>query len=132
LDLTRNLLLTITRLFLAESVHMASVVKKWSLPGRLVSLTNRLRRFLKNPRVGTDQFYRPVAQKLLASFEPWQEFRLLLDTTKVGFDHRVLTVSLAYRKRALPLCWSVRAGKVSFRAATPCSTVTVNRDEQGP
>ena len=27
---------------------------------------------------------------------------------------------------------STRAGKVSFRAATLCSTVTVNRDEQGP
>lgn len=107
----RNMALVVTGLFLAESVHLASLAKKLPLSGRVASLVNRLRRFLKNADVEVDRFYRPVVQALLGSFEPWQEVRLLLDTTKVGFDHRVLTVSLAYRKRALPLCWSACTGR---------------------
>jgi len=107
----RNMALLVTGLFLAESVHLASLAKKLSLSGRVASLTGRLRRFLKNSDVEASRFYRPVVRTLLSTFEPWQEVRLLLDTTKVGFDHRVLTASLAYRKRALPLCWGVHAGR---------------------
>ncbi len=107
----RNLALLCTGLFLGESVHLAKVARKWPFPARLVSLTNRLRRFLKNPRVESWPFYQPVVRRLLSSFEPWQEVRLILDTTKVGFGHRVMTLSLAYRKRALPLCWSVHKGR---------------------
>ena len=107
----RNMALLITGLFLAESVHLASLAKKLSLSGRVASLTGRLRRFLKNSDVEASRFYRPAVRTLLSTFESWQEVRLFLDTTKVGFDHRVLTASLAYRKRALPLCWSVHAGR---------------------
>ena len=107
----RNMALLVTGLFLAESVHLASLAKKLSLSGRVASLTGRLRRFLKNSDVEASRFYRPVVRTLLSTFEPWQEVHLLLDTTKVGFDHRVLTASLAYRKRALPLCWSIHAGR---------------------
>jgi hypothetical protein len=107
----RNMALVVTGVYLAESVHLSAIAKKLSLPGRLASSANRLRRFLKNPRVDVSRFYQPVAQVLLGSFEPWQQVRLLLDTTKVGFDHRVLTVSLACRSRALPLCWSVYSGR---------------------
>jgi len=108
----RNLAFLTAGLFLAESAHLSKVARTWPVPGRLVSLTNRLRRFLKNPRVEVGRLYRPLARTLLASFEePWQEVHLILDTTKVGFGHRVLTVSLGYRKRALPLCWSVHAGR---------------------
>ena len=106
----RNMALLVTGLFLAESVRLASLAKKLSLSGRVASLTGRLRRFLKNSDAEASRFYRPVVRTLLSTFEPWQEVRLLLDTTKVGFDHRVLTASLAYRKRALPLCWSIHAG----------------------
>ena len=101
----RNMALVVTGLFLAESVHLSAIAKKLPLSGRLASSANRLRRFLKNPRV-EGRFYRPVAQALLGSFEPWQEVRLLLDTTKVGFDHRVLTLALP---TGAALCPSVGA-----------------------
>jgi len=108
----RNLAFLASGLFLAESVHLGKMARKWPFAGKVVSLTNRLRRFLKNGSVTSTDFYRPLARKLLSSFEePWQEVRLILDTTKVGFGHRVMTVSLAYRKRALPLVWSVHSGQ---------------------
>jgi hypothetical protein len=108
----RNLALLASGLFLAESAHLSKIVRTWPLAGRLVSLTNRLRRFLKNKSARPGRLYRPLARKLLSSFEePWQTVRLILDTTKVGAAHRVLTVSLAYCKRALPLAWSVHRGR---------------------
>lgn len=84
----RNMALVVTGLFLAESVHLASLAKKLPLSGRVVSLVNRLRRFLKNTDVETSRFYCPDGcrdRTLLSTFEPWQEVRLLLDTTKVGY-----------------------------------------------
>jgi len=108
----RNLALLASGLFLSESAHLSKIVRTWPLAGRLVSLTNRLRRFLKNESARPGRLYRPVARKLLSRFEePWQTVRLILDTTKVGAGHRILTVSLAYRKRALPLLWSVHRGR---------------------
>jgi hypothetical protein len=108
----RNLALLASGLFLAESAHLGKVARKWPLAARLASLTNRLRRFLKNEQVRSHRFYRPLARKLISRFEePWQEVRLILDTTQIGVGHRVLTVSLAYRKRALPLGWSVHEGR---------------------
>src|SRR4030042_571056 len=35
-----------------------------------------------------------------------QQVRLILDGTKVGFTHQLLIVSLAYRKRAIPIAWT--------------------------
>jgi hypothetical protein len=35
-----------------------------------------------------------------------QQIRLIVDGTKVGFGHQLLIVSLAYRKRAIPIAWT--------------------------
>ena len=35
----------------------------------------------------------------------------MVDCTKVGFNFRLLTISIAYRKRTLPLAWSVHRGR---------------------
>lgn len=105
----RNLTLLMTGLFLAGSVHLAHVVRKWPLAAQTVSLTNRLRRFLSNPRVEAATFYEPIARLLLARFAGTR-VRLLLDVTQIGAAHRLLTASVAYQKRALPLAWSVHRG----------------------
>ena len=31
---------------------------------------------------------------------------LIVDGTKVGFEHQLLMISLAYRKRAIPIAWT--------------------------
>ncbi|MBK8419455.1 hypothetical protein [Candidatus Villigracilis saccharophilus] len=41
-----------------------------------------------------------------SQFEWVGEIRLIVDGTKVGFGHQLLMVSLAYRKRAVPIAWS--------------------------
>jgi hypothetical protein len=105
----RNLALLVTGMYLAASVHLSRIVSKWPLPGKAVSLTNRLRRFLDNPRVAVRAWYAPIARRLLARFAG-QRVRLIIDCTAVGGRYRLLTVALAYRRRALPLVWSVHAG----------------------
>lgn len=115
----RNLALLMTGLFLARSVHLAHIARKWPSPAKLPSLTNRLRRFLSNERVDATGFYEPVValvlERLKRSDAP---LRLLLDTTQLGRCHRLYTVSVAWRRRAVPLGFLVvqkRKGHLSVR-----------------
>lgn len=119
----RNLALLMTGLFLARKVHLSHIVRTWPTEGKLSSLTNRLRRFLANPRLDVETTYQPIAEMLISAFLGEDQLddapiRLLLDTTKVGFNHRVLSVSIAYRGRALPLAWSVHEGRKGHVKAT--------------
>jgi hypothetical protein len=111
----RNLALFLTGLYLSRKVHLPLIVRKWPTPGKVPSLVNRLRRFLDNPRVCVRNYYQPVAESLVGTFRG-QQIRLILDTTKLGFYYRLMTVSIAYRKRALPLAWSVHRGKKGWVA----------------
>ena len=112
----RNLALFLTGLYLSCKVHLSLIVRKWPTPGKVPSLVNRLRRFLDNPGVCVREYYRPVAESLIGTFRG-QQLRLILDTTKLGCHYRLLTVSIAYRKRALPLVWSVHRGRKGWVAA---------------
>lgn len=105
----RNMALLITGLFLGTAVHMSKIVRKWPVPGKQLSLVNRLRRFLNNPHVDVEEWYRPVAEELVKPFVGSQ-IRLVVDCTKIGFYFRLLTISITYRKRTLPLIWSVHRG----------------------
>jgi hypothetical protein len=112
----RNLALFLTGLYLAGNVHLSFIVRKWPTPGKIPSLVNRLRRFLDNPRVRVRDYYRPIAESLVSVFRE-QRIRLIIDTTKLGFYYRMMTVSIAYRRRALPLVWSVHRGKKGWVTA---------------
>jgi len=106
----RNLAWLATGLFLTRSVHLSHIARKLPLRGQVVSLTNRLRRFLDNPRVDVWGYYQPVARQLLATFKG-QRLTLLIDCTALGFNYQLMVVAIAYRRRALPLIWSVHHGK---------------------
>lgn len=104
----RNLALVMSGLFLARSVHLGLIVRKWPLAAKLPSLENRLRRFLSNTAIDSVRLYTPVVRLLLGRFEgTTTPLRLLLDTTQLGRRHRLYTVSLAWRRRALPLAFCV-------------------------
>lgn len=105
----RNAALLIVGLHLSGAVYLPHITRKWPVLGKASSLVNRLRRFLNNERVAVAEWYRPVAQQVLKGFAG-QTIRLIIDCTKVGFNHRMLMVSVAYRKRSLPLVWRVYRG----------------------
>lgn len=106
----RNMALLLMGLQVSGGIHLSLIVRKWPVPGKDVSLVNRLRRFLNNPRVDVGQWYRPIALRLLRSFAG-QPLHLVIDITKVGLGYRMMSISIAYKKRTLPLAWSVHRGR---------------------
>lgn len=93
-------------LHLSGATHMALIVRKWPVQGKEPSLVNRLRRFLDNPTVKVWEWCEPIAQELLRSFAG-RQIRLVIDSTKIGFNYRLLMIGLAYKRRTLPLVWSI-------------------------
>lgn len=100
----RNMAWLITGIFLSRSVHLSMVACK--LPGQatLNSLTRRVDRFLENSAVRVRDWYEPIVKELLEQ-RRGTKICLIVDGSKVGFGHQLLVVTLAYRKRAIPLVW---------------------------
>ena len=107
----RNLALLVVGLYMSRAVHLPLIVRKWPTDAKAPSLVNRLHRFLSNPRLDPQTCYRPLAEQLLKMFAG-RTLLLIIDSTKVGFNHQALVVGLAYRKRTLPLAWSIHPGSI--------------------
>jgi hypothetical protein len=91
-------------IFESKSVHLSKIASKIPGTAMLVSVTRRLDRFLECPAFRVRDWYEPIVKGLLAQ-RVGQEYRLLVDGSKVGFGHQFLVVALAYRRRAIPLVW---------------------------
>ena len=112
-----NMTLLLVGLYFSGQVHLSKIVRKWPLPGKQPSLTNRLWRFLNNPRLEAWLWYRPVVAEILERL-PSGPLYLIIDSTKVGFDYRLVTIGLAFKKRSLPLIWHVRRGRKGHCSVT--------------
>lgn len=100
----KNLAYMLAGVFACRSVHLSKVACKIPGTAKLTSITRRLDRFLENPAFRVRDWYEPIVKQLLMQ-RTGQEIRLIVDGSKVGFGHQLLMLSLAYRKRALPLVW---------------------------
>lgn len=103
----RNFVWLMIGIYQSRSVYLSRIALK--IPGRakLVSSARRLSRFLDNPTVNVREWYEPIARQWLqVQWRCLGEIHLIVDGTKVGFRHQLLMVSLAYRKRAIPLAWT--------------------------
>lgn len=97
----------IVGIYQSRSVCMSRIAGK--IPGRakLLSTTRRLSRLLDNPAIRVREWYEPIAREWLGTqFRHVGEIHLIVDGTKVGFGHQLLMVSLAYRRRAIPIAWT--------------------------
>jgi hypothetical protein len=102
----RNMSWLMVGIYLSRSVHLSKIALK--IPGRakVPSITRRLTRFLDNPAIRVREWFEPIARAILqAAASTVGEIRLIADGTKVGFGHQLLTVSLAFRRRAIPIAW---------------------------
>jgi len=103
----RNFTWLILGIYQSRSVTLSRVAGK--IPGRakLLSTTRRLARLLNNPAIQVREWYDPIAQRWLQiQFSCLGEIHLIVDGSKIGFGHQLLIVSLAYRKRAIPIAWT--------------------------
>jgi hypothetical protein len=106
----RALAQMITGLHLAEHVHLSKVAGRIAGTAQLESKTRHLRRFLGNEDVDPERFYSPVRDRLIELAAQGAEtgsgpIRLLVDTVELSGERQVLMAAIAYRRRALPICW---------------------------
>ena len=103
----QNFVWLLVGIYHSHSVSLSRIAGKVIGAAKNVSTVRRLSRFLANPAIDVRNWYKPIAKAwLVAQFEQVGEIRLIVDGTKVGFAHQLLMVSLAYRKRAVPIAWS--------------------------
>lgn len=103
----RNFVWLVIGIYESRSVHLSKIAGKIPGQAKLVSITRRLSRFLDNPAVRVRSWYEPLARSWLeAQYANLKEIRLIVDGTKVGFAHQLLMISIAYRRRAIPIAWT--------------------------
>jgi hypothetical protein len=103
----QNFVWLIVGIFHSHSVSLSKIAGKVISTAKNVSTVRRLSRFLASPAVDVRSWYRSTAKAwLLSQIEQVGEIRLIVDGTKIGFGHQLLMVSLAYRRRAVPIAWS--------------------------
>lgn len=100
-----NLALLIVGIFTSQSVYLSVLARKIPIRAKKLSLTKRLERFLDNPAVDVEAWYRPWATQLLASAGSGGQIHLVVDTTKVSAYRRLLIIAVAYKRRTLPIIW---------------------------
>jgi hypothetical protein len=102
----RNLTQLMVGIYLSGSVHLSRIASKVPSSAKLTSITKRLSRFVSNEEVDAGDWYRPVAEGVIGHLvTSGSEVRLLIDASKVSGNKQLLMVSVAYRRRALPLWW---------------------------
>ena len=103
----RNLAWLLVGICRSRSVHLSKVALKIPGEANTLSITRRLSRFLDNPAIRVREWYEPIARNVLqAMADTVGEIRLIADGTKVGFGHQLLMVSVAFRRRAIPIAWT--------------------------
>jgi hypothetical protein len=109
----RNWSLLLMGLCLSKSIHLSKIAITIPTNATLPSATRRLSRLLENSAIRVRDWYEPIARSLLEqAAQGGGEIRLIVDGTKIGFEHQLLMVSLAYRRRSIPIAWSwVRSEK---------------------
>jgi hypothetical protein len=115
-SLIHNFTWLLIGIHLSRKVHLSLIANK--IPGRakLPSKVQRLRRLLLG-RIYVRKWYDPLAEELLESQAQHGHIRLIVDGTRVSFHHQLLMVSLAYRRRAIPITWTWVKGKRGHSSA---------------
>jgi hypothetical protein len=110
----RNVALMVTALYLAASCALTRLADHLLVSGCKDSRVQRLRRLLMNRHLAVHSWYHSTATAILALMGN-ARIILILDRTTLGNWLNILTRSVAYRGRALPLAWKVCKKQGQFR-----------------
>lgn len=103
----QNFVWLLVGIFHSHSVSLGKIAGKVISTAKNVSTVRRLSRFLASSAVEVRSWYRSTAKAwLMAQLQQVGEIRLIVDGTKIGFGYQLLMISLAYRRRAIPMAWS--------------------------
>lgn len=101
----------------SKSLQVGQIVTASPLDGSRDSLKKRVQRFLKNASVTVEDYYQPLAKRILRRLVAGgARVHLTLDRTEWG-DFNILYVCVGWRGRALPVLWRrLGPGASSFAA----------------
>lgn len=115
----RGLAWLMTCLYLGRSPHIERIANKIPGPAKKRSKGERLRRWVSNSAVNVRQWYETTARELLtAAGAEGRCIRLIIDGTRIGSEHQLLVVALAFRRRSLPVAWTW----VRYQRGHSCAT----------
>jgi hypothetical protein len=101
-----NMTALLVGIYLSQSVHLSHIANHIAGGARLVSLTRRISRYLDGTGLRVRETYEPIIRPVLRHLAQGLTVRLIIDSSKVGFQHQLLMVAVAYRKRAIPVAWT--------------------------
>ena len=104
--LINNFVWLMVGIYLSNQVHLSKIANKIPGQAKLNSVVQRLRRLLMNKDIHVRQWYEPLAKEYLHSQAQHGQVRLLVDCSKVSFHYQLLMVSIAYRRRSIPIVWT--------------------------
>jgi hypothetical protein len=105
-ELVQTLALLMVGIFESRDVRLSRIAERVPLDIHEDNVAQRFRRWLKNPQVDERAIYDQVAFRILGSLRHTR-LRIQIDRTLIKERFNVLVLSIAYRKRALPLVWQV-------------------------
>ncbi len=86
---------------------MKQIARKMSGQAQQTSKERTLLNLFNNDKIDVWQWYKPLVTYFLRqASQSNAPLRLLIDGTKIGNGHQLLMIALAYRRRAIPLCWT--------------------------
>jgi hypothetical protein len=97
-------------IFLGRSVQLNNIAHKMPSRAKKLSTVKRFSHFLDNPAVRPRAWYDPFACWIIGSATARGQVHLITDSTRIAFGFRLVMVSLAYRRRSLPLVWMWERG----------------------
>jgi hypothetical protein len=100
-----------------QAGQLGPLARALPVPTLASSRTQRLRRFLANARVTQATHYQPLIRRLLTGLTG-QTVRVLIDRVDLTPNFQVLMVSAAFRRRSVPLAWTVLDQAGSTAATT--------------
>ena len=101
-----NMTALLVGVYLSRSIQLSQIANQISGRATLVSLTRRISRFLEGSGWRVRETYEPIIRPVLSHLAQNLTVRLVIDSSKVGFQHQLLMVGVAYRKRVIPVAWT--------------------------
>jgi len=111
-----NLSLMVSAIVKAKDLTQSAIAAEMPLNAQDTSLCQRQRRWLKNDNVSIRACYEPIIKPFIQAASQ-RTLPLILDTTSAGRDCHLLTASIGYYKRALPVAWTGGEGSRGHTAA---------------
>src|SRR5436190_14174985 len=99
-----TLALVIVGISQSVSAQLGKIARALPLDTTQYAKEQRIRRLLDNQRITQVDQYQPLAKAALTGLKG-QKVQLLIDRVLLQDMHNILVVSVAFRRRSLPLAW---------------------------